>query len=177
MDRTLEGLDMVTCRIDDILISGKNDEHHMRNLMEVVQILEGKGFKCKLDKSKFLQKEVVYLGHVVSAEGIRPVKSNVEDLKVAPSPKDIDQLISFLGAVNYYRRYLPNLSSVIEPLETLRTQPWKWGKEEQKSFEKLKEMLCSERVLALYDPMKKLKLDTDASSRGLGAVLNQIDDQ
>ena len=104
MDRTLEGLDMVTCRIDDILISGKNDKHHMRNLMEVVQRLEGKGSKCKFDKSKFLQKEVVYLGHAISAEGIQPVKSKVEDLKAAPSPTDIDLLISFLGAVNYYRR-------------------------------------------------------------------------
>ena len=176
MDRTLQGLDMVTCRIDDILISGKTDEEHLANLREVVRRLETRGFKCNLEKSKFFQNEVVYLGHVISADGLRPVKSKVEDLVKAPAPENVEQLISFLGAVNYYRKYLPNLSSEIEPLERLRVEEWKWGKREQQAFKRLKDMLCSEQVLVLYDPKKQLKLDTDASSRGLGAVLSHVDE-
>ncbi|KAL5250031.1 hypothetical protein ACHWQZ_G015941 [Mnemiopsis leidyi] len=175
MDKTLEGLKRVVCRIDDILISGKDNEEHLMNLRTVVTRLEERGFKCKLEKSQFFLPEVQYLGHVISAEGIRPSKSKVEDLKQAPTPQNVDQLISFLGAVNYYRRYLPNLSTVIEPLENLRTKTWKWGKREKDAYQKLKDMLCSDRVLMLYDPGKPLKLDTDASSVGLGAVLSQQD--
>ena len=86
-------------------------------------------------------------------------------------------MISFLGAVNYYRRYLPDLSTIIAPLDALRTSQWKWSKTEESAFEELKELLCSDRVLTLYDPKKKIKLDTDASSVGLGAVLSHYDDK
>ena len=175
MDNTLKNIDKVCCRIDDILISGKDDREHLQNLQEVIRRLQERGFRCNRAKSKFFQDSVVYLGHQISRHGIQPVKSKVADLKAAPAPTNLAELISFLGAVNYYRRYLPNLSSVIEPLDSLRSSPWKWTKKEEAAFKELKDMLCSDAVLTLYDPNKKLKLDTDASSRGLGAVLSHVD--
>ncbi len=176
MDHTLEGIPMTTCRIDDILISGRTREEHQRNLCRVIGALEHRGLKCKLEKSQIEQQEVTYLGHSVSAKGVKPLRSKVESLKKNSTPKNVNELVSFLGAVNYYRRYLPNLSTVIAPLEQLRSKDteWKWTRNEQKAYDDLKDLLCSEKVLMLYDPSLPLKLDTDASSTGLGAVLSHI---
>ena len=176
MDQTIEGIPMTTCRIDDILIGGRTREEHNNNLCRVISALERRGLKCKLEKSQIEQEEVTYLGHSVSAKGTRPLKSKVESLKKNPAPTNVNELVSFLGAVNYYRRYLPNLSTLIAPLERLRSKDveWKWTKIEQKAYEDLKDLLCSERVLMLYDPSLPLKLDTDASSCGLGAVMSHI---
>ena len=176
MDDTLTGIPMTCCRIDDILVSGRNDEEHLMNLNNVIIRLERRGFKCKVEKSCFMQEEVVYLGHVVSADGIKPVQSKVESLLKAPEPRNVDELISFLGAVNYYRRYLPKLSAVIAPLERLRTKTvkWQWTTTERDAFQKLKMLLSSKQVLTFYDPKLPLKVDTDASSGGIGAVLSHI---
>ena len=176
MDDTLLGVPMTCCRIDDILVSGRDDAEHLINLNNVITRLEKRGFKCKIEKTCFMQKEVVYLGHVVSADGIKPVRSKVDSLLMAPEPRNVDELISFLGAVNYYRRYLPNLSSVIAPLERLRAKSvkWVWGLEEMKAFKTLKKLLSSNQVLTFYDPKLPLKLDTDAAIGGIGAVLSHI---
>ena len=174
IDEVLTGIDQTCCRVDDILITGRNDEEHKANVREVVRRLENAGFRCRLDKSEFMQPAVIYLGHVVSAQGIKPVASKVETLVKAPFPESREQLISFLGAVQYYARYLPNLSTVIEPLNQLRSAQTKWifGREQKDAFEKLKNMLTSERVLAFYDPSVPLKVDSDASSVGIGGVIS-----
>ena len=176
MDGVLRGVPNCCCRIDDILIGGKDEKEHLEILNEVLYRLEAKGFKCKLEKSQIAKSEVIYLGHRISKDGVRPVKDKVSDWKNAPAPRNADQLISFLSAVNYYRRYLPNLSTVIGPLDHLRKKDteWKWTEVEQRAFNKLKDRLCSERVLTFYDPKLPLKLDTDASSVGIGAVLSHI---
>ena len=176
IDQTLAGIQMCCCRVDDILISGKDDEEHMTNLNEVITRLENQGYRCKPEKSQFMEDEVTYLGHTVNKDGIKPVKSKVEDLLKMKVPKSVDELVSFLGGVNYYRRYIANMSQIIAPLDELRKKgvKWKWGKEQQKSWEKLRNMLSSETVLTLYNPNLPLKLDTDASSHGLGAVLSHV---
>ena len=176
MDDTLKGVPMTCCRIDDILVSGKDDADHLINLNNVITRLERRGFKCKIEKTSFMQNEVIYLGHIVSASGIRPARSKVDSLLMAPEPRNVDELISFLGAVNYYRRYLPNLSAVIAPLERLRAKDvkWQWLASEQKAFKALKQLLSSDRVLTFYNPKLPLKLDTDAALGGIGAVLSHV---
>ena len=132
------------------------------------------GFRCRLDKSQFLMNEVIYLGHRISKEGVAPSSNKVKTLLDAPYPKDVEQLISFLGAVNYYGKYIKNLSSVIDPLNKLRSSEtvWKFGTNEKAAFNKLKELIASETVLMQYNPELPLKIDTDASMGGIGAVIS-----
>ncbi len=176
MDRVLVGLKGVVCRVDDILITAPTDELHMSRVREVIKRLENAGFKCKLEKTEFMQESVIYLGHRVSREGIHPCQNKVETLISAPYPKNQSELISFLGAINYYSRYLPNLATLIEPLNALRGQKatWKFGPEEKASFDKLKALLASDQVLAFYDPKLPIKIDTDASPVGLGVVMSHV---
>ena len=93
-------------------------------------------------------------------------------------PNNRAELISILGEVQYYSRYIPNLSSIVEPLNRLRSSSVKWtfGEAECIAFDKLKKELASERILSIHDPKKTLKLDAAASRYGLGAVLSQIDE-
>ena len=118
----------------------------------------------------------MYLGHEISKTGIKPLSSKVETIRKAPYPESRSQLVSFLGAAQYYSRFVPKMSTLIEPLNKLRSVsvPWRFESEEKKAFDALKVELASERVLALYNPELELKLDADASSVGIGAVLSQI---
>ena len=124
-----------------------------------------------------MKDEVIYLGYKVCKLGISPVRNKIDDLKNVDSLRNVKDLVSFLGAVGYFRKYLPDLATVIAPLEALRKKDakWRWTKVEQGAFEKLKEILCSNKVLTFYDPEKCVKLDTDATSYGLGAVLSHVD--
>ena len=175
MDNTLKGLDHVTCRVDDILITGKTTEEHVNTLLEVITRLEKSGFKCRWDKSEFLQDKVIYLGYEISKEGVRPCRSKVETLAKAPYPKNVGELISFLGAIQYYSRFLKDMSTLIEPLNRLRTGEWKFETEERNCFDELKKRLMSHDVLIFYDPLLPIRVDCDASSYGLGAVISHVD--
>ena len=177
MDQTLHGIPGVACRVDDIVLTAPNDELHIERLKEVILRLEKEGFKCRLDKCKFMAESIVYLGHEISRTGIKALSSKVETISKAPYPESRSQLVSFLGAAQYYSRFIPNMSTLIEPLNKLRSVsvPWNFGKSEKRAFDALKKELSSDRVLALYDPELELKLDADASSVGIGAVLSQVD--
>ena len=176
IDSILADCKMTCCRVDDILVSGKDDKEHLENLNHVIHQLEKHGLRCRLDKTELMKDEVVYLGHKINRNGTSAVSSKIEDLLKMPEPKDKKQLISFLSAVGYYRRYLPDLSTIIAPLDKLRGKnvPWKWTKVEQTAHQKLKELLASDCVLACYDPKLPIKVDTDASKLGLGAVISHI---
>ena len=111
MDRILQGLDSVVCRVDDILVTGKDDEEHLSNLEEVIRRLEQAGFRCNLKKTQFMKDEVVYLGYRINRKGVRPCEGKVETLLKAAYPSDVSSLVSFLGAVNYYARFIKNFFS------------------------------------------------------------------
>ena len=175
IDKELKGLKHVTCRVDDILITGKTTPEHIATLLEVVRRLEVCGFKCRWDKSKFLEERVIYLGYEISKEGVRPCRSKIETLAKAPYPDNLEALISFLGAAQYYSRFIQNMATLIEPLNRLRTSEWKFGPEEKASFDELKKKLISNDVLIFYDPRLPLRIDCDASSYGLGACLSHVD--
>jgi transposase InsO family protein len=176
MDQVLQGLDSTVCRVDDILVTGKDDLTHLTNLEAVVKRLEDAGFRCNLQKTKFMADEVTYLGYMINKGGIRPCQSKVETLLKAKYPSNLQQLISFLSAVNYYGRFIKNLSTRIEPLNRLRRTgvEWQFGKEEQDAFDGLKKALTSSAVVVPYDPSLPVKIDTDASPVGIGAVLSHV---
>jgi len=174
MDDTLKGIPMVCCRIDDILIGSPTEEEHLILVNEVVSRLEERGFSCSLEKSVFMSDKLIYLGHEVTQEGTKPMKKKMDAWLEAPAPKNVSELVSFLGAVNYYRKYLPDLATVIQPLERLRQKEtlWKWGDEERESYGKLRKMLMSDRVLMFYNDKLPVIVETDASEVGLGGVLS-----
>ena len=157
-------------RVDDILVSGANDGDHLNNLEEVFKRLVKAGLRLKKGKCVFMEPQVTYLGHSVSKEGIQPMEDKVEAITNAPPPRNVSELKSYLGMINYYQKFLPNLSSVLAPLHRLLKSKthWHWGKDQQQS----KSFLKFSRLLVHYDDKKELILACDASQNGLGAVLS-----
>ena len=174
MENILQGLPHVSVYIDDILITGKTDEEHLQNLDGVLKRFEEAGVRLRRDKCRFMLPSVEYLGHKISEKGLQPTDNKVLAIKEAPTPKDVSQLKSFLGLVNYYGKFLNNLSSTLSPLYRLlqAKTKWSWGSEQEESFRKVKSMLTSDCLLIHYDPDKELLLACDASPYGVGAVLS-----
>ena len=118
-----------------------------------------------------------FLGHVIDAEGLHPAPDTVLAVLDAPTPTNVKELQSFNGLVNYYRAYLPNLSTEMGPLNRLlgKGVSWDWNKECSKAFKRLKKMLTSSDVLVHYDPNKAITLAVDASPCGVGAVISHAE--
>ncbi|KAL8581042.1 hypothetical protein ACOMHN_012693 [Nucella lapillus] len=174
-----EIMENLTCNLpgvavfqDDMLVSGQDVNDHPSNLKRLLTRLNDRGLRCRREKCLFAQPSVEYLGHTLSAEGISK-GSKVEAVLKMPPPTDVSSLKSFLGSVQFYRKFIPNLASMAEPLYRLTKKaiPWKWGDEEQSAFEQLKNVLSSDQVLVHFDPNKTLGLACDASNIGIGAVL------
>ena len=159
--------------LDDILITGSTEQEHRTNLRTVIEKLHGRGLKLRFDKCQFFQNSVSYLGHKVDAEGIHVLESKVKAMVDAPRPKDVSMLRSFLGGINFYGKFLRNLSSVLAPLYYLlrKNVQWQWKDPQEVAFKRAKQMLLSSKVLVHYDPERPLVLSCDASPYGVGAVL------
>ena len=174
MDSILQGIPSVICYLDDLLITGASDQEHLQNLQQVLSRLNEQGIKLKKEKCTFLQTSVDYLGYVVDANGVHTSAAKLEAIQKAPEPQNVSELRSFLGLLNYYGKFIPNLAALLRPLHVLlqHKQKWKWTKECAKVFQKAKQQLSSAPVLAHYDPQLPLQLAGDASSYGVGAVLS-----
>ena len=174
MDTILQGIPHVICYIDDILITGQNDEQHLQNLANVLYRLEEHGLRLKRGKFQFLQPAVEYLGHRVDAEGIHTAEGKKIAILQAPQPQNLQQLRSFLGLLNYYGKFIPNLATLLQPLHCLLRHEvkWKWDTMCTRAFEAAKQALSSSRVLVHYNPKYSLVLAGDASAYGLGAVIS-----
>ena len=113
------------------------------------------------------------MGHILSKQGISPVNSKLDAIRLAPRPKDVSQLRSFLGLLNYYSKFIKDFSSRLHPLYQLLSNKteWFWTKECETTFIWAKDVLSSKQVLVHYDPPKPLILSVDASPYGIAAVL------
>ena len=123
-----------------------------------------------------MQKEVEYLGYLLTADGIKPQPKKVEAMERMQPPKNVKQVKQFLGMVNFYRDLWPRRSHILAPLNKLsavKKKDFKWGPEEQKAFMEAKEMLKKEALLSFPDFEKPFHLYTDASDRQLGATVVQ----
>jgi len=127
------------------VVSCKDDPDHLANLEAVLSRLYREGLKLCLAKCLFMQPEVNYCGYVMKGDGIQTVVAKVDAIKNAPEPKDVSQLRAFLGMLNYYHRFLPDVATILEPLRQLlrKGSTWQWRKELQKAFAKFKELLQS----------------------------------
>ena len=143
METVLQGLKGVSVYIDDIILTGASDEEHRGTLDKVLERLKLAGLRLKTEKCFFMQPRVVYLGHVIDEQGLHPTEDKVKAIRDAPSPKNVTELKAFLGQINYYSKFLENLSSKLSPMYVLlrKNTKWQWGKEQQEAFQAAKEAL------------------------------------
>ena len=130
--------------------------------------------EVKQEKCEFLLTSVEYLGHRIGKDGIQALKSKTDAIVNAPVPRNVQELRSFLGLLNYYGKFIPNLATVLHPLNSLlrADTKWVWTKECGEAFNQAKLKLTSAEVLAHYDPMLPISLAADASAYGVGAVIS-----
>lgn len=161
--------------LDDIVVYGNSLQNHNDNLKDIFNKLREHNLKLQPDKCEFLRKEVAYLGHVISDEGIRPNPDKVVTIKEIRVPKNPKDIKSFLGLVGYYRKFIPNFSLLAKPLTTLlkKNQKFEWSKKCQSSFEELKNILTTEPLLQYPDFAREFLLTTDASNEAIGSILSQ----
>ena len=145
------------CYIDDILVSGEDKASHFKLLGEVFCRLEQHGYRLKQENCQFLLPRVQYLGHQISSDSIRPLQTKIEAILIAPVPGNIKKLRSFLGLINYYGKFIPNLSTLLQPLNALlqAETKWSWSTTCEKAFRKAKKQIASAKVLMHYDPVVK----------------------
>lgn len=138
IENLLQGSSHVIMRMDDILISGKDDNNHLANLEAVLKKLSEAGLWLRKEKCYFMVPEVTYCGYMINSSGMKPIAAKVEAIENAPVPENVTQLRAFLEMLNYYHCFLPDIPTVLEPLNKLLRQgtKWCWKTEQQAAFEK-----------------------------------------
>lgn len=160
---------------DDILVYSKTLEDHVTHLKLVLEILQRDNWKVKLSKCAFAQERISYLGHVISKEGVATDDSKTANIKDWPVPTNVKEIRQFLGLTGYYRKFVRHYGVISKPLTNLlrKGSIFVWTPVEEEAFQTLKLALISAPVLALPDFNKVFVLETDASDKGIGAVLMQ----
>uniref|UniRef100_H3A4B4 Gypsy retrotransposon integrase-like protein 1 n=1 Tax=Latimeria chalumnae TaxID=7897 RepID=H3A4B4_LATCH len=180
MNSDLAGLIYRSCAVylDDIVVASPTFDQHLKDLEEVLQRLELAGLSLKLSKCQFCRKEMVFLGHVVSPQGMQPDPEKLHAILDFPRPKSLKQVRQFLGLSGYYHKFIKGYATLAEPLISLTCQDviFNWDNALQTAFDQLKSCLTSTSVLVFPDFNKPFSIHTDASDSGLGAVLMQPDD-
>ena len=181
METVLRGLQWEECLVymDDIIVAGDSISQCLERLEHVFQRLQEAGLKLKPSKCNFFQKEVHFIGHVVSEEGIHTDPGKIAVVQDWPVPTTQKQVRSFLGLCSYYRRFIKGFADIARPLHKLteKTSRYEWNDLCQQSFDVLKKALTSAPILSYPKPQGQFILDTDASHEAVGAVLSQVQDE
>ena len=161
--------------IDDIIIFSNDVADHLQKLTKVLERLREVNLKIKLSKCNFLKRELTYLGHTLTENGLKIVKDKVEAINKFPTPTNTKAILQFLGVSGYYRRYIKNYSTIASPLTSLlkKDVQFTWGEAQENAFNTLKNKLTEAPILIYPNYEKEFFIATDASSVGIGAVLLQ----
>ena len=178
MDRILSGLHWETSLfyLDDIIVFSSTWEEHLARLRQVFERLRHAKLKLGAEKCTFAAKEVSYLGHRVTEEGLLPDLALLAAIREIPPPKTATEVRSFLGLAGYYRHYVKNFAAIAGPLPALTRKDavFHWSSNCQDAFDRLKTLLTTSPITAFPDFSQPFRLYTDASSAGLGAILAQV---
>ena len=179
MEMALQGLQWVTCLIyiDDVIVFGRDFDQHVQRVEEVLSKIQAAGLKLKPEKSHLLQKEVLFLGHVVSGAGVKPSPVNIAKIVDWPKPKTARQIKQFVAMGSYYRHYIKDFAAMVRPMVELTKQSKKfvWDAACDEAFRRLKEALTGSDIMGYrLNDAGKFILDVDASDMGIGAVLHQV---
>ena len=163
--------------LDDIIILGDSLEEHLANLLKVLEAFRKHGIRLKIEKCSFFKEEVIFLGHKVTREGLKPCFDKVSAIRDFPTPKNVKDVASFLGLAGYYRKFIARFGEIARPLNFLKKGgDFQWGEEQDKAFKALKSILTGDEVLAFPNFSKPFFVTTDASNFALGGVISQFDD-
>ena len=173
--QVVSDIDGVQNIADDLIVHGKSIEEHDQSLHKVLQRLEEKNLTLNPMKCGFRMDKVVFMGLLLSKYGIDPTEERVRAVLEAVQPTTPTEVRSFLGMVGFSACFIPNCSTLAEPLRAISRQgvPFVWGNEQEESFKELKRQLASAPVLAYFDKDARTRVIADASPVGLGAVLVQ----
>ena len=177
MDCILRDLIGVCCFVymDDIIIFSSSLQEHKKHLDMILKRLKDAGLKIQLDKCEFFRKEVQFLGHTVSEDGVRPNEDKIKSIRSWPIPKNEKEVRQFLGTLGYYRRFIKDFAKLVKPLTSLlrKDKEFEITPEINECFQRCKQILIRDPILMYPDFSKDFILTTDASDYAIGAVLSQ----
>lgn len=189
MHQVLYGLDFVFVYLDDILVASKDLEEHKQHLHTLFQRLEEFGLKINTSKCIFGVSQLSFLGHDISLQGIKPSAERVRAILSFSQPSTVKQVQRFVGMVNFYRRFIPNLAQLLAPVDQLvadfnrskksrkpdATRNFEWTQVCADAFETIKQAVASSTLLVHPRENTEYSICTDASDIAIGAVLQQLD--
>jgi hypothetical protein len=177
MNLVLSGLQGSQCftYLDDVIIYASSLEEHNNKLKNVFNRFRTNNLKLQPDKCEFLHKEISYLGHIITENGVKPNPEKIQAVVKYPAPTNVKTIKQFLGLLGYYRKFIKDFALLAKPLTYLLRKdiPFIWGPEQEKSFNNLKETLTKQPILQYPDYTKPFTLTTDASNFAIGAILSQ----
>lgn len=179
--QTLEGLPGVYIIADDVLITGEGatqeeaEKDHDEKVRGFLQRCRERDIKLNSEKFKLRQKEVPYIGHLLTAEGLRMDPEKARAIRDMPRPTDVKGIQRLVGMVNYLSKFYDHLSDDCEILRQLtrKENMWEWTDTQEGAFQRLKDKIAKAPVLQYYNKDEELTLQCDASDTGLGAALTQ----
>jgi hypothetical protein len=176
MDDVIAGLPFCFVYLDDVLVASSDHQQHQHHIKEVLARLKRHGLVLNAEKCQFGAAEISYLGHHISATGIRPLEDRLAAIRKYPQSKSVPQLQSYLGLINFYRRFFKDAAAVLQPLtEAVRggqKTELVWSEQMAAAFEASKAALCAVELAHLVQGAT-LSLAVDASGTHVGAVLQQ----
>ena len=178
MDQTLHGVRHSHSYVDDVLIHSPSMQLHINDIREALTRLRRARIQLRADKCRLGYQQIEFVGHLITPSGHKPLASNVEKIVAYEPPKDKLELQRFLGLVNFYRDYIPNMATIAEPLYALTRKgvPYSWNQACYEAFRTLTQTLTRDPVLLSYpDWDSPFYLQTDASRVAAGGVLSQLD--